>query len=154
MRGLTRRADRDGNGMAGYASPRDLRGHQTPATTPPPSPSHGPCLATTSSCNCSNKLRVRGVTAARTPFSTYSGVEVLSFFYQKKRRAGHGRAQAAGDGGIAGGVGVAGCGVGEKRREGRWVRRGGLVAASCCFDPVDSGVVGRLFFFFCVEQCS
>lgn len=24
--------------------------------------------------------------------------------------------------------------------DGSWVRRGGLVAASCCFDPVDSGV--------------
>ena len=83
--------------MAGYANPRDLRGHQTPATTTPsPSPSHGPCgLATTSSCDCSNKLRVRGVTAASPlrslqPF-VYSGLEALSFFFYQEEAKAKGR---------------------------------------------------------------
>jgi hypothetical protein len=79
--------------------------HQQLLLLPPPRMDHAspPLAAAIAVTNCAFVASPPPALRSLHLSSTYSGVEVLSFFYQKKRRAGHGRAQAAGDGGIAGG---------------------------------------------------
>jgi hypothetical protein len=124
--------------------------HQQLLLLPPPRMDHAspPLAAAIAVANCAFVASPPPALRSLHLSSTYSGVEVLSFFLPEEAK---GRTRPC-----TSRRGWRNCRgrVGEKRREGRWVRRGGLVAASCCFDPVDSGVGGRPFrlvsFFFCV----